>query len=377
MTIVLNEREWAEDMITSRSLGKKPFETLRRVARYYIDNGIPKKQVRRMLDNFMIQCDPTASLAKWADSLDRAVSLAFKHTAINIESIAITKPEMNTIDVLSGKQIRRLAFTLLCLAKYWNSVMGKHDGWVNSKDVDIIRMANINTSIKRQSLMYYNLREAGMIEFSKRVDNTSVRVCFIEDGEVAMRVTDFRNLGYQYMMYHGEPYFVCQNCGITTKIDSPTKGRKPKYCKACATEVAIQNRVNNAMRIDLANRKRDEKKHRVYMHEFPNGHIYIGTTSQILKDRWKNGLGYNGTNVGDAIQKYGWDNVKHYVLFEGTDKNYAKSVETYMIQKTKAYTPEHGYNVRDKANKAASDLDWNSLVCMKEVDGNGMEIKTT
>ena len=70
MTIVLNEHEWAEEMITSRSLGKKPYETLCRVARYYLDNGIPKKEVRRMLDTFLIQCDPTASLPRWANSLD-------------------------------------------------------------------------------------------------------------------------------------------------------------------------------------------------------------------------------------------------------------------------------------------------------------------
>jgi len=376
MTIVLNEREWTEDMITSRSLGKKPFETLRRVARYYIDNGIPKKQVRRMLDSFMIQCDPSASLTKWSESLDRALSMALKHTAINIESIDITKPEMERIDALGGKQIRRLAFTLLCLAKYWNSVMGRNDGWVVSKDVDIIRMANINTSIKRQSLMYYNLREAGMIEFSKRVDNTSVRVCFIEDGETAMRVTDFRNLGYQYMMYQGEPYFVCQNCGITAKIDSPARGRKPKYCKACAAEVAIRNRVNHAMRIEAGGRKHTEKKYRVYMHTFPNGCVYIGTTSQSLKDRWKNGSGYNNINVGYAIQKYGWDNVKHYLLYEGSDKNTADAVEAYMIQETKSNTPEHGYNAREKAGRAAPCPDVSCLIAMREVDGNGTEIKT-
>ena len=35
MSIVLKENDWAEKMIQSKSLGKKPSETLRRVARYY------------------------------------------------------------------------------------------------------------------------------------------------------------------------------------------------------------------------------------------------------------------------------------------------------------------------------------------------------
>ena len=111
-----------------------------------------------------------------------------------------------------------------------------------------MRMANINTSIKRQSMMYYNLNEAGMVQFSKKVDNTNVRVCFISQGEVAMRVTDFRNLGYQYLRFHGEPYFECQNCGITTKLKDPVHGAGKKYCKECAVEVAMKQKVNSVMR---------------------------------------------------------------------------------------------------------------------------------
>ena len=142
--IVLNEHEWAEEMIASRSLGKKPFETLSRVSRYYIDNGIPKNQVRKMLDVFLIQCEPTASIPKWADTIDAALARALKYEAVSIKSIDITKPEMDRIDALDGKQIRRLAFTLLCLAKYWDSISRSKEHWVNNKDCDIMRMANIN-----------------------------------------------------------------------------------------------------------------------------------------------------------------------------------------------------------------------------------------
>lgn len=249
MTIVLNEREWAEEMITSRSLGKKPYETLCRVARYYIDNGHSKKEVRRILESFMQQCDPSVSIPKWSEAIDHAIAHAMKYKAIQVDGVDITKGEMERIESVGGKQIQRLAFTLLCLAKYWDAVSGKDTGWVNSKDCDIMRMANINTSIRRQSLMYHNLNAAGLIQFSGRVDNTNVRVCFIEDGEPLLHITDFRNLGYQYMMYHGAPYFVCANCGITTKIDKTARrGPKQKYCHECALQVMVQQNVNSVMR---------------------------------------------------------------------------------------------------------------------------------
>lgn len=251
MGIVLNEHYSAEQAIQSRSLGNKPSETLTRVARYYIDNydGADKKTIRNKLDVFLLQCDSTASIPKWSKMLDFATDWAFKHEAINIESITITKPEMDKIDSLSGKQIRRLAFVLLCLSKYWNTVNSQNDGWVNSKDNEIMAFANINTSIRRQCAMYATLRELELIQFSKKVDNTSVRVCFATDGEPAIVITDLRNLGYQYLKYHGEPYFECANCGITEKINS----NRQKYCHACAAEIETKKAANRVMR--FRNRK--------------------------------------------------------------------------------------------------------------------------
>ena len=46
MSLVLNEYEWAEKMIDSHSLGKKPIETLNRVAKYYFENQYSKREVR-------------------------------------------------------------------------------------------------------------------------------------------------------------------------------------------------------------------------------------------------------------------------------------------------------------------------------------------
>lgn len=252
MGIVLNEHESACDAIRKRSLGKKPSETLCRVARYAKDENehFTKKDIRKKLDVFLLQCDPTASLPKWSKMLDFATDWAFKHKAIQIESLIITKPEMDTIDSLSGKQVRRLAFVLLCLSKYWDEVNHNNDHWVNSKDNEIMSFANINTSIRRQCSMYTLLRDEGLIQFSKKVDNTNIRVCFAEAGETAMIITDLRNLGYQYLKYHGEPYFECTNCGITVKIESPHdgRGRKQKYCKDCAVEIRTKQNVNAVMR---------------------------------------------------------------------------------------------------------------------------------
>lgn len=246
--IVLNENDWARDAIENRSLGKHPYETLSRVARYYLDDGYSKKETRRMLDQFILQCDPVASLPKWSSVTDFALDRAVKRPALCVDSIAITEPEMNVVDSLDGKQLRRLAFVLLCLAKYWDLVNAGGDHWVNNGDNEIMRMANVSTTVKRQSMMYAKLRDAGLIQFSKKIDNTNVRVCFIQDGKTVLEVSDYRNLGYQYLKYHGGPFYVCENCGITVRGGEAGRGRKLRYCKQCAAEIATQQRINSVMR---------------------------------------------------------------------------------------------------------------------------------
>ena len=236
-------------MIESKSLGKKPSETLRRVARYYRDQGYDKRKTRRALEGFLLACDSTISIPKWADSIEFALSYSGKRSAVNIDKIVITEPELRVVDGLDSVMLRRLAFTILCVAKYWDAATGNTTHWVNSKDSDIMHMANINTSIKRQSAMYHTLYNAGLVRFSRKVDNTNVQVCFMADGDPAIEITDFRNLGYQYArLKEPNKYLVCAGCGIVVKRPDGRAGNSQKYCKDCAAEIALRNRVESVMR---------------------------------------------------------------------------------------------------------------------------------
>lgn len=248
MSIVLNEYEWAERMISNRDLGKKPLETLGRVAKYYLATGYSKREVRRMLDTFLGQCDPSVSLPNWSDMLDKIARNVDKYPIIRVDGINITSKEMESIEKLESKQLRRLAFTLLCVAKYWDVVSERNDHWVNTTDREVMQMANINTSIKRQSAMFAELKKAGMVRFSRKIDNLNVKVAFMEEGETVLHIQDFRNLGYQYLKYCGAPYFECENCGLTVKIQEPARGRRQKYCPSCAVEVKTRQNVNAVMR---------------------------------------------------------------------------------------------------------------------------------
>lgn len=84
----------------------------------------------------------------------------------------------------------------------------------------------------------------------------------------------------------------------------------------------------------------------VYKHTSPNQKVYIGITSQSRTRRWQHGLGYRTQQYfWRAIQKYGWDNFKHEVLFENLTAEEASEKEIELIAFYQSWHPEFGYNV--------------------------------
>ena len=85
----------------------------------------------------------------------------------------------------------------------------------------------------------------------------------------------------------------------------------------------------------------------VYMHTTPSGKRYIGITSQTVERRWQKGFGYAyGDNdyFFNAIKKYGWDNIKHEILFTGLTKSEAEEKEIELIAKYNTTSRDCGYN---------------------------------
>lgn len=85
----------------------------------------------------------------------------------------------------------------------------------------------------------------------------------------------------------------------------------------------------------------------VYCHtNLINNKKYIGITSQLPNHRWgKDGNGYKGQKFYNAIQKYGWDNFEHEILFDNLTKEEAENLEIELIAKFNARDDRFGYNV--------------------------------
>lgn len=90
----------------------------------------------------------------------------------------------------------------------------------------------------------------------------------------------------------------------------------------------------------------------VYMHtNTANGKRYIGITCQRPLQRWKNGKGYK-INIcfTNAINKYGWENFKHDILYTNLTKAQAEAKEIELIAKYKSNNRKYGYNIENGGN---------------------------
>lgn len=95
-----------------------------------------------------------------------------------------------------------------------------------------------------------------------------------------------------------------------------------------------------------------EKKFCVYKHTFPNQKIYIGVTCRKPEYRWDNGNGYSKSQrkMYNAIKKYGWENIKHEILFENLTKEEAASKEIELINFYQSTNDKYGYNIEKGGN---------------------------
>lgn len=93
---------------------------------------------------------------------------------------------------------------------------------------------------------------------------------------------------------------------------------------------------------------REDKPYYIYIHTCPNYMVYVGL-SKNPKQRWNNGKGYiNNKRFYEAIQTFGWENIKHEIVAETNYGWIARKIEKSLISRFKKYGKAYNIVNEDK-----------------------------
>lgn len=239
---ILNEKEFVEKAIQDHDLGKRPTLVLSLAAKLWNENGYSAKEISGMLEDLIIRSDPNASIIRWQSSVDYAVKHRDKRKLLQIDRLPITRLEMDICKTVGSVQKQRLLFTLFAIGKYEHCLNEKNEGWINTPDSKIFSMANVVTSVRRQSLLLNELMQVGYISFPNNVDNISMKLNYMDlDSPAFVYIDQMENLGNLYMYFTNPKYMKCTCCGKIVK----KKANNQKYCKECARKVNIEKTASS------------------------------------------------------------------------------------------------------------------------------------
>lgn len=256
MSLILNEAKQAESILAHGDMGRKPTAALFLLGRYYRQKKqLNPSQTYEKLNTFMYQHYKNYNAALWEDTLENIARKADKYTLREINSVSVTKEELAAIAGLKNPAREKLLFAMLCHAKLYNRQSEKNDNWMNTDISTIFCTARVTVKHREDKFLYLNdLEKLGLISFSKKNSSLNIRVNIAASGEPELEITDFRELGYEYLNYLGEGAFIrCEKCGRLVRRKQK-KDFSTKYCAQCKKEKTLEKyaRYNKKRNLPLS-----------------------------------------------------------------------------------------------------------------------------
>lgn len=246
INIVLNEKTLVEKILETKELeGSIPY-TATLLAKYYIhEKDLEPAQVYKIINEFLKESCESYREAKWYSCIDEIIHKAKKYPLVEIDSLPIYESEMETINGLENLRDQKILFTALCLAKYYNALNPQNNNWVNTDYKDLFSLGNTVGTRERRCQIIGRLFRSDCITMSKKVNSLNFSVdILVDSGDVALEITDFKNLGNRYLHFIGYPEIsVCSCCGEPfrdiSKKKKHRKGRLRQYCTSCKNEMQL------------------------------------------------------------------------------------------------------------------------------------------
>jgi len=239
--MVLNELEYAKKIIESQRIDENHRGSdLAILARYFIYQGKNYKEARKYLEEFCVNNIKYFNIVVDYHNIDYAINQAKKYKITDPINIIITHQEISSIQINNNLDYQRFLFTLLVLAKQKKYNPNKTKFKESPKFVglyynqglkEVFKHAGLKWNENFKNKMLFDLRNNSK-HIEMVIPSGSIILKFSsENGYPALIISDFRNIGLQYLKYIGNKKIgECQSCHIIFM----KRSNKQILCKECS-----------------------------------------------------------------------------------------------------------------------------------------------
>lgn len=251
--LVLNEKKVAEEIIEKSIMTESAYNSINiLIKHYYLENkAITKLDLLYKILGDLDRCMGSAyKRIQLEETITKRVNYFFKSIKkygdenvklSNIDKIVITKEECERIKSIKDKKTQRVMFIMLVYCRATNELNSNKSYWMNQPIKNIMAEAKITRKNDKTDILHY-LYLNGLITDNARIDKVSYRVNYVcEESEDGIVITDFDECIHYWLIYIGEKWKKCSECGKWVKVTN----NRVKYCKDCAKRVNIEKTKNN------------------------------------------------------------------------------------------------------------------------------------
>lgn len=216
-----------------------PEETIRDLARYnYHVLGMKKEDNYDAIFAYMVKNCNDFYEEKYFKIIYRNISSAKKYKFRSVNSVKITRNEMDKIASLNDIRKEKIAFVLLAVAKYYNNVSDDNNNRMYMSMSDLFKTSRVSIPCKeRAGYLQFAYQDGILVEHTFVGTNLKV-VGFVDNSSetvLELNEADYKELAYAYLNYKNGGYKYCKGCGKLFKMHKGSPGRL--YCKECGQKV--------------------------------------------------------------------------------------------------------------------------------------------
>lgn len=253
---------------------------------------VDKKIIFDTVVKFMEQHYSDFKYEGYVRAINKCINDVKKYRIKNIDSIKITKSEMNKIQSLNDIKKEKIAFVVLALAKYFNAAYENEKDNFYAKTSEIFKFARISIPVRERDYYLRFAYEEGILKPNYSIGNNAYTAAFVShsDEEIVLELneSDYLEIAYTYLNYKNGGYKRCKTCGRWFKISVGKPNEqycylhkstyesigeyKTKTCIDCGKEFAINVFNNETCRCDICNEEHKKKVNRERQKRWYNNH---------------------------------------------------------------------------------------------------------